>query len=358
MNKRDYYEILGISKSADKKQIKSAYRELAKKYHPDKNSEPGAEDKFKEVQEAYDILMDDEKRKAYDQFGHAGTQGFGGFGGQNSYGGFGGFEDMSDIFSQFFGQGFGGFSSSMDRRNHRGSDIEVTMEVPFMDAVFGKDEEITYKRKVPCDSCSATGAKHGTSYKACTNCGGRGVVTRIQNTFIGRIQTQAACEVCYGIGQMIDERCEDCNGEGYSIKNDNLKIKIPSGIPSGVTIKFTGKGNAAGNGGRTGDLYVNIEVLPDDYFERNENDIYSSVEISPALATLGGSVEVRTVHGSVTLKIPPSTQPGKIFKLSGKGGPKFKGHGNGDQYVKTIVRIPEKLSKEQKEIWQKLLIDN
>jgi molecular chaperone DnaJ len=358
MDKRDYYEILGISKSSDKKEIKKAYRELAKKYHPDKNTDGDAEHKFKEVQEAYDVLMDDEKRKAYDQFGHAGTQGFGGFGGfggQGGYSQYGGFEDLNDIFSQFFGQGFGGFSSSSrGGQRRRGSDIEVTMEIPFRDAVFGIKEDIKYKRKVPCEDCNSTGAKNGNSFKTCVNCGGRGAVTRIQNTFLGRIQTQATCEVCYGLGEMIDEQCPTCHGQGYTEKTDTFTIKIPNGIPNGVTIKFAQKGNASGQGGTTGDLYVNIEVTPDEEFERIENDIYSSIEISPSMAVLGATIDVNTVHGVVKLKIPSGTQPGKIFKMSGKGGPKFRGNGNGDHYVKTIVKIPEKVFGEEKSLWEKL----
>lgn len=363
MAKRDYYEVLGVSKSADKKEIKKAYRKLAKEYHPDRNKAPEAEAKFKEVQEAYDVLSDDDKKRAYDQFGHAGTQGFGG-GGYGGFGGAGGFqgnmdfEDLNDIFSQFFGQdmGFGGTGRRQAQRNgqSRGSDIEATITLPFTEAVFGIEKTLTYKRTVTCDVCSGNGSKDGKSLKKCKRCEGQGYINHIQNTFLGAIQTQVVCPVCSGTGQEIEKTCDKCHGKGINEIKEDFKIKVPQGIPDGVTLRFRGKGNAGQKGGPSGDLFVNIEVEAHETFERRNDDIYMETEIDVVTATLGGEMEIPTVHENVTLKIPAGTQSHKVFKLSGKGAPKFRGDGNGDQYVKIIVKIPEKLSNQQRQLWEQL----
>jgi molecular chaperone DnaJ len=362
MSKRDYYEVLGVSKNADKKQIKKAYRTLAKEYHPDRNKAADAETKFKEVQEAYDVLSDEDKKKAYDQFGHAGAQGFGsgGFGG-GGYQGNMGFEDLNDIFSQFFGQdvdfGFGGMGGRRERARSgqsRGSDIEATISVPFMEAVFGIEKTLTYKRKVTCQSCSGNGSKDGKNLKKCSRCEGRGYINHLQSTFLGTIQTQVLCPVCSGVGEEIEKVCDNCNGKGINDFEDNFKIKIPQGIPDGVTLRFRGKGNAGAKGGPSGDLFVNIEVEAHDSFERRGDDIYMEKEIDIVTATLGGEIQIPTVNEAVTLKIPNGTQSHKIFKLSGKGAPKFHGSGNGDQYIKIIVKTPENLSREQRRLWEEL----
>ncbi|MCA9386058.1 molecular chaperone DnaJ [Candidatus Dojkabacteria bacterium] len=357
MSKRDYYEVLGVSKSADKKEIKKAYRQLAKKYHPDKNKAEDAETKFKEVQEAYDTLSDEQKRKAYDQFGHAGTQGFGGGAGGFNAQGFNP-EDLNDIFGQFFGgQGFGGFSQQGyggRRPQQRGSDIEATLRLDFNEAIFGVEKTIHYQRREVCNPCDGTGAKDGTSKKTCTRCSGSGVIRQVQNTFLGQIQTQGVCPQCEGTGEEIDEKCSTCSGDGYTTKETDFLIKIPPGIPDGVTLRFRERGNAGARGGGIGDLFINIDVSADEELERRGDDIYSETTIDVVTATIGGSIQIRTVHGDITLKIPTGTQPGKVFRLSEKAGPKFKGRGNGDHYVKILVEVPKKLSKKEKNLWEQL----
>lgn len=366
MAKRDYYEVLGIEKGASKQEIKKAYRQLAKKYHPDRNKEADAEEKFKEVQEAYDILSDDQKKSAYDQFGHAGTSGFGGagagtggFGGFNDFSGFENMGNINDIFEQFFGGGFGGFSTGGNAngrpRATRGADLEVNLTIPFMDAVFGNEKTIRYERQVTCDICKGSGAKDEKSKKTCPTCKGQGQVIREQQAFmLGTIRTAVPCPECHGEGEIITEKCKNCKGEGRVSKKEEFTLKIPSGMPDGVTLRFQDRGNAGQKGGNFGDLYVNIEVEPDERFERRGNDIYTNLTIDAVTATLGDKIEIETVHGFEKLKIPAGTQPGKVFKLSGKGGPKFRGKGNGDQYIKVEVKIPEKLSKDEKRLWKSL----
>lgn len=358
MTKRDYYEILGIDKTSSKAEIKKAYRNLAKKYHPDRNKEPDAEEKFKEVQEAYEILTDDGKRSAYDQYGHAGTDGFSGFnsGGFSDFGDFSGFGGMNDIFEQFFGSGFGGFSTGGSRGNGavRGADIESGIKISFEEAVFGTSKKVRYKRKDLCDKCEGNGAKNGTAIKTCETCGGRGQVITVQNTFLGKIQTTAVCPTCHGSGKEIKEKCEKCDGQGRIERSEDFEMKIPPGIPDGVTLRFKDRGNAGQRGGNFGDLFVSIEVTPHDRLERRGDDIYMDEEIDVITAVLGGEITVPTVHGDEVIKIPNGSEHDKIIKLTGKGGPKFRGNGNGDQYVRLKIKIPKKLSKEQKDLWKKL----
>lgn len=361
MSKRDYYEVLGVSKTASEQEIKKAHRKLAKQYHPDRNKEADAETKFKEIQEAYEILSDKQKRSAYDQFGHAGTTGFGG----SSSGGFSGnYEDIfssfsgggfGDIFDQFFG-GNSGFSSGNQRRSTavRGGDIEANLNISFEDAVFGAEKTINYMRKVNCDKCEGSGAKNKNAKKKCTTCNGSGYETRVQQTFLGTIQTQSVCRTCHGNGEVITEKCDKCKGQSRIDIEEQFKIKIPSGIPDGVTLRFQNRGNVGQRGGATGDLYLNIEVNEHDRFERRGDDIYLDQEIDVVLAVLGGEVVVPTVHGEVTLKIPKGTQHGKVFRLSGKGGPIFQKDKNGDQYVQIKIAIPTKLDKEQESLWKSL----
>jgi molecular chaperone DnaJ len=365
MAKRDYYEVLGVDKNVSKQELKKAYRNLAKQYHPDRNKEADAEAKFKEVQEAYDVLSDDQKKQAYDQFGHAGTQGFGGAGGFGGFngGGFGGFDagdfgNINDIFEQFFGGGFGGFSGAgrgqSNKGPQRGNDLEMTLTLDFMEAVFGLETEIKYTRQNSCTRCGGSGAKDPSKVKECDECHGSGTVIRTSNTFLGQIQTRATCPTCHGEGKIVREKCPACNGETTRDETEVFKIKVPAGVPDGVTIRYQGKGNAGKKGGTTGDLFLNIEVKPHDIFERRGNDIYMDHEISSVTATLGADVRVPTVHGDVTMKVPSGTQPEHVLKLKGRGGPKFRGDGNGDQYVRLKVKIPTKLSKEQKKIWEQL----
>jgi len=360
MNKRDYYEILGINKTASAKEIKSAYRKLAKQYHPDRNKEAGAESKFKEVQEAYEILSDERKRAAYDQYGHAGTQSFGGSGYQGFEGNFNGFDfsdmgSINDIFEQFFGGSFGGFSTSgSGNRSVRGEDLEVNVKIDFLDAIFGTEKAFDYKRRVVCHSCHGSGAKDSSAMKTCPACKGQGRVARIQRTFLGNFQTVTSCPDCQGQGQIIKEKCPECNGQGIVNEVENFSIKIPQGIPDGVTLRFKEKGNSGRKGGGYGDLYVNIEVKPHDKLERKGDDIFTTLKLDVTEAVLGITKKVTTVHGEKDLEIPPGTQPEAVLKMEGMGGPKFRGDGKGDQYVRIIIEIPKKLTKEQKEIWTKI----
>lgn len=353
MSKRDYYEVLGLKKGASKDEIKKSYRKLAKEFHPDRNKAADAEAKFKEVQEAYDILSDDQKREAYDQYGFAGAQSFGGGGFQA-----GDLGDLGDIFGQFFGNGFGGFGGmgnfgNFGGRNMRGEDIQVNVRLPFLEAVFGATKNIQYPRKTECDHCQGTGSEDGKT-STCSTCQGKGKVAQVQNTFFGKIQTVAPCPNCHGSGQMITEKCKKCGGNGQMQQNETFEMKVPPGIPDGVTLRFNNRGNAGPNKGGFGDLYVNIEVENHPKLERRDNDIYLDQEIDVITATLGGEVTVPTVHGDITIKIPEGTQPGKVLKLTGKGGPKFRGNGNGDQYIKIAVEIPQKLSREQRAKWEEL----
>lgn len=357
MAKKDYYDVLGISKGSTKKEIKSAYRKLAKEFHPDRNKEEDAEAKFKEVQEAYEVLYDDQKRSAYDKFGHAGTQGFGG--GGAGFGGFdGGFDfdmgNIGDIFEQMFGGGFGGFSRGSQNGPSKGQDIAVSLKLEFNEAVFGEEKVLKYKRRTTCDKCDGTGADNPKDVETCSTCQGQGRVARVQQTFIGNVQTVVACPDCRGEGKIIEKKCEKCNGNTFNDEQHDFTIKIPSGIPDGVTLRFQGQGHAGKKGGGYGDLYVEVEVTSDEILERRGNDIYMDVIISAEDAVLGANVPVKTVHGNETMKVPSGTQPETILKLSGKGGPKFRGKGNGDQYVRILVKIPKKLSNAEKKIWEEL----
>ena len=358
MEKRDFYEVLEIKKGASKQEIKSAYRKLAKKYHPDRNKASDAEAKFKEVQEAYDILSDDQKKAAYDQYGHAGTQGFGGgydYGGQaydfNDFSGFG------DIFEQFFGGSFAGFGNSPRRSEYtsrRGRDIEATLKIDFMEAVFGGEKTIEYKKQERCKECSGTGAEKGSSPITCPTCNGQGQVRRTQQTFIGNFQTVVTCSECRGEGKIIKNKCKICKGDGVNPTNTTFTVKIPQGIPDGVTLKFKDRGNAGLKGGPSGDLYLNIEVKSHNKFERRGDDIYLEVEISAPTAVLGTTAKIPTVHGLKELKIPAGTQPETVLKMDALGAPRFRGKGNGDQYVKIQVVIPTKITNKEAELWESL----
>lgn len=360
MAKRDYYEVLGVGKSSTKQEIKKAYRKLAKQYHPDRNKEAGAEEKFKEVQEAYDILADDQKRSAYDQYGFAGTQGFGG--GGAGMGGFSG--NMQDFMDQFGGAGgsfgglgdlLGGFFGGTTKRSGRsvGSDIEVTLTLKFEEAVFGTEKEFEYERFKECSTCNGTGAEGG-KVKMCQTCNGNGQVAQVQRTILGSMQVVTTCPNCKGLGEVPENMCKTCGGTGKQREKDTMKIKIPAGIPDGVTLRFTDKGNAGEKGAGYGDLFVNIEVEAHSTFERRGNDIYMDLHIDVLTAVLGGEVTVPTVHGEVIMKVPEGTQSEKVLRLKGKGGPVFKEAKNGDQYVRLIVDIPERISKEERNAWEQL----
>ena len=348
--KRDYYEVLGLSKGASEDEIKKAYRKMAKKYHPDINKEPGAEEKFKEINEAYEVLSDPQKKATYDQFGFAGMDGAQGFGGGA---GFGGFEDLSDIFGSFFGGGFGGGSRRASNRPRKGNDRFMQMRIDFMDAIFGKTETITIDVDEQCDECMGSGARSKSDVKSCSRCGGTGTVTQQQRTPFGVFQSQTVCPDCNGTGKTIAHKCPKCHGKGYEHKRVKLDIKIPAGIQSGQQVRVPNKGERGVNGGPNGDLYIEILVTRHNQFVRDGNDIRISVPISAIDATLGCKIDVPTVYGDVELTIPAGTQYGQQFRLKGKGVKSPRGS-QGDQYVEITVEIPKKLSREEKELYEKI----
>jgi molecular chaperone DnaJ len=359
---RDYYDVLGVGKHSSKDEIKKAYRNLAKQYHPDRNKSPDAAEKFKEATSAYEILMDDQKRSAYDQYGFAGTQGFSGApgGGYGDFGGFQGnfnsadfgFDDIGDIFSTFFGGG--GDVSRSRRKESRGADLSMKLEVEFLDAIFGIEKKVSYSRKIVCEECQGSGGQKGKKAEKCTTCHGTGKVARVQKTFLGNIQTVTECNVCNGLGETHSEKCTKCHGHGIVDHNEIISIKIPKGTPDGLTLRFSAKGNAGLRGAPYGDLYLEIEVKEHEIFERVGDDIYMDLKIPVTVAVLGGDVKVPTVHGELNVKIPPGTQPEKVLRLKEKGAPKFKHDSNGDQYLRIKIEIPTKLTRNDKDLWEKL----
>jgi len=339
--KRDYYEVLGVGKDASTDDIKKAYRKLARQYHPDVNKAADAEEKFKEVKEAYDVLSDDGKRSTYDQFGHVDpNQGMGGAGGAD-FGGFG------DIFDMFFG---GGGRQRDPNAPQRGNDLQYTMTVEFVEAVFGKETEVTIPREESCDTCHGSGAKPGTSPKVCTTCHGTGQQEVVQNTPFGRIANRRVCQTCRGTGKIIVDKCGTCHGNGRVRKQRRIKVTIPAGVDDGQQIRISGEGEGGKNGGPAGDLYIVLRVKSHEYFDREGDDIYLEVPITFAQAALGDEIEVPTLTERVKMKIPAGTQTGKYFRLKGKGVPKLRGIGNGDQHIKVTVVTPTNLSDEQKEL--------
>jgi len=346
MSQRDYYEVLNVNRNAEEGEIKKAYRKLAMKYHPDRNpDDASAEDKFKEIQQAYAILSDQKKRAAYDQFGHAGVDPSmsGGFGG----GGFGGFGDVfEDIFENIFSGGRGGHQS----RAHRGSDLQFNIQLTLEEAAAGKEVEITVPRHGTCTTCSGSGAKKGTTPKTCGTCNGMGQV-RIQQGFFS---IQQACPSCHGEGTIVADPCSSCHGNGRVRESKKLTVKIPAGVDNGDRVRLTGEGEAGSYGGGQGDLYVQINVKQHSIFERQNNDLHCEVPISFIVATLGGSIEVPTLEGRCTLKIPEETQTGKVFRLRGKGMKSVRGQGQGDLMCKVVVETPVNLSREQKDLLTQL----
>lgn len=350
-NKRDYYEVLGLSKGASDQEIKKAYRSLAKKYHPDMNKEPGAEEKFKEVNEAYEVLSDPQKKANYDQFGFAGVDGeAGGFGGFSSAD----FGDINDIFGSFFGGGFGGSSRRSSTGPRRGQDRYMQMKINFMDAIFGKNETIKIDVDEQCPDCMGSGAHSKEDIKVCGRCGGSGTVVTQQRTAFGVFQSQSVCPECGGTGKKIIRKCSRCNGKGYEHKRVEVEVKIPAGIQSGQQLRVSGKGERGTNGGPNGDLFIEIIVGRHDYFVREGKNISISVPISSVDATLGCKIDVPTVYGDVELNIPAGTQSGTQFRLRGKGVKDLRSSDQGDEYVQVNVEIPKKLSREEKELYEKL----
>ncbi|HCH50578.1 MAG TPA: molecular chaperone DnaJ [Proteus sp.] len=347
MAKRDFYEVLGVAKSADEKEIKRAYKRLAMKYHPDRNQgDKESETKFKEIKEAYEILSDAQKRAAYDQYGHAAFE-QGGFGGQGG-GGFGGGADFGDIFGDVFGDIFGG--GRRQQRAARGSDLQYNMELTLEEAVRGVSKEIRIPTLETCDKCHGSGAKEGTSAETCSTCHGAGQVHLRQGFFT----VQQACPTCHGRGKIIKEPCSKCHGDGRVERYKTLSVKIPAGVDTGDRIRLSGEGEAGEHGAPSGDLYVQVHVRQHNIFERDGNDLYCEVPINFAIAALGGEIEVPTLDGRVKLKIPAETQTGKMFRMKGKGVKSVRSNAIGDLMCRVVVETPVKLNEKQKELIQQL----
>ncbi|ULO08796.1 molecular chaperone DnaJ [Paenibacillus sp. 19GGS1-52] len=342
-DKRDYYEVLGLARDASDDEVKKAYRKLARQYHPDVNKASDSEAKFKEVKEAYDILSDGQQRARYDQYGHTDPN-QGGFGGGGGGGDFGG--GLGDIFDMFFGGG--------GRRDpnapQRGGDLQYTMTIEFKEAVFGKENDITIPRTENCDTCFGSGAKPGTKPETCSVCRGSGQQEFVQNTPLGQMRNRRPCSHCSGTGQIIKEKCTTCNGNGKVKKQRKIHVRIPAGVDDGAQLRMTGEGEGGVRGGPSGDLYIVIRVKPHDFFVRENDDILCEVPLTFAQAALGDEIEIPTLTEKVKLKIPAGTQTGTFFRLKGKGVPRLRGTGQGDQHVRVIVVTPSKLSDEQKEL--------
>lgn len=357
--KRDFYEVLGVDKKATADEIKKAYRKKAIQYHPDRN--PGdkeAEEKFKEAAEAYDVLSNPDKRARYDQYGPSmGPQGFGGGGGFS-----GGGMSMDDIFSQFgdiFGgggfSGFGGFGGGGRGRSvNRGSDLRINVKVTLKDVVHGVTKKFKINRYVACDHCHGTGAKDGTAFHTCATCHGTGVVTRMQRTILGTMQTQSPCPDCHGEGKVISEQCPHCHGEGVERKEEIVTVNIPAGVADGMTLSMSGKGNAARRGGVTGDLLIQVSEEKHPELVRDENDITYNLMLDFPTAVLGGKVEVPTVDGRARVTIEPGTQSGKVLRMRGKGIPSMHGGGCGDELINVMIYTPEHLSAEERKEIEKM----
>jgi len=360
-NKRDYYEVLGLQKGASEDEIKKAFRKLAKEYHPDLNQDnPHAEAKFKEINEANDVLSDAQKRQRYDQFGHAGVDpSYGGGGGMGGFGGFGGFGggdgiDLGDIFDSIFGGGGFGARSSQASGPRRGSDIAVSLDISFMEACKGVTHEIEINRAETCDTCNGNGAKPGSTPKTCSECGGQGSIRIQQRTILGSMSTTQTCSRCYGKGKIIETPCTTCNGAGRIQKRKKVSVGIPAGIDDGQTLGVRNEGNVGTNGGMKGDLNVRISVRKDSLFERRGYDIHCDIPITYSQAVLGAEVEVPTIDGNVKLTIPEGTQPETTMRLKGKGVKRLQREGRGDQLVKVVLEVPRKLSNQQKDFVKQL----
>lgn len=361
--KRDYYEVLGISKGASDDEIKKAYRKAAMKYHPDKFSNASdkekkdAEDKFKEVNEAYQVLSDSQKKAQYDQFGHAAfEQGAGGFGG--GFGGFGGAGGFEDIFSSFFGgggAGFGGFGGGFGGSSRRsyvepGRDLRYQVEITLEEAATGVEKTIKYKRNGKCPSCNGSGAEAGSSMKTCPKCNGRGYVEVTQRTILGNMVSQSECSECHGKGEIPEKKCKTCGGTGITKETVEKKIKIPAGIEDGQKLRLDGMGEASENGGPNGDLYIVIRVKDHAIFERRGMDIYCEIPIKFTTAALGGEVEIPTLKGKKNIKIPAGTQTGKMFRMRGEGIQALRGSMVGDEIIQVVVETPIDLNENQQKL--------
>lgn len=347
-SKRDYYEVLEITRSATVEEIKKAYKKKAIQYHPDKNpGDPTAEEKFKEAAEAYEVLSDEQKKAKYDRYGHDAPGGFGG----HSGGGF----SMDDIFSQFgdiFGGGFGGFGGfggGGGRRVNRGSDLRVKVKLSLKEIATGVEKKIKVKKYISCQHCKGTGAENGTAYTTCSTCNGSGTQTRVVDTMLGRMQTQTTCSACNGEGKTITKKCPHCSGEGIIRDEEVITLNIPAGVAEGMQLSMSGKGNAPRHGGVNGDLLILVEEEPHPELFRDDNDVVYNLLLSVTTAAIGGSVEVPTIDGKAKVKIEPGTQPGKVLRLKNKGLPSVHRYRTGDLLINISVYIPEKLSDTEKQ---------
>lgn len=358
--KRDYYEVLGVPKSADKDELKKAYRKMALKYHPDRNpDDKAAEEKFKEAAEAYEVLSTDEKKARYDQYGHAGMDAQGGFQG-------GGFNNMDDIFSQFsdiFGGGFGDiFGQQGGGRQRggrpaggqRGSNLRIKVSLTLEEINEGVTKKIKVKKYIGCKTCAGSGAKDKNAVKTCTTCSGSGYVRRVQNTFLGQMQTTAACPTCSGSGQMITNKCGVCKGDGRVYGEETLQIQIPAGVSEGMQLSMNGSGNKGMHGGGAGDLLINIKEKEHKDFTRDGNNILYEMEVNFADSVLGTNIEVPTLTGKVKIPLPQGTPAGKILRLRGKGLPSVQGYGTGDQLLHINIFVPQSVSSEERKILEEI----
>src|SRR3990170_4995221 len=360
---KDYYEILGISKNAGESDIKRAYRKLAHEYHPDKG---GNSDKFKEINQAYEVLSDPKKRQQYDQFGTTFEGAPGGGGGyqwsdfsqgQGSAGGFGGFEDLSDVFDQFFGGGFGRSQTQKTRQRaggERGRDLEKKIAVDFNEAIFRSEKTIEFERQSRCDHCRGSGAEPGSKIIDCKTCQGRGEVAKEQRTFFGTFRTASVCTTCGGRGKSPEKKCAACKGSGVAWKKVSLRVTIPSGIEDGAVLKLSGEGEAGSFGGTAGDLYLQINASKHPRLERRGNNIYSTIVMPYSTAVLGGTVRVETVWGEMEIKVPPGTPSHHQFILKGKGSPQIHSRHKGDHIATAAVNVPTKLTREQRKVLEEL----
>lgn len=352
--KRDYYEVLGLKKGASDDEIKKAFRKMAMKYHPDKN--PGnkeAEEKFKEINEAYSVLSDPDKKSKYDRFGFAGVDpnaggGFGGGSGFGGFGGAGGFEDIFDMFGGMFGGGFGGGQQRRNNGPKKGRDLQKAITITFEEAAFGCKKELEINKYVACPTCKGEGTKPGTSKKTCPKCGGSGQISQMQRTPFGQFQSVTQCDQCGGTGQINETPCEDCRGTGKVRKTVKISVDIPGGVDNESVIPIRGQGEPGVNGGPNGDLYIVISVKPHKVFKRNGSDLYLEIPISFDQAALGAEIIVPTLEGKVSYKVPAGTQPGTTFRLKGKGVRNLRNDRMGDLYVKVNLEVPTKLNHKQK----------
>ena len=348
MSKRDYYDVLGVEKSADEAELKKAYRKKAMEYHPDRNSgDKEAEEKFKEINEAYEVLSDQEKRNMYDQFGHAGVnqQGGGGFGGGGFSGG--GFED---IINEMFGGGFGGGGRSSRNRPQKGKNVQVNITISFKEAAFGTKKDIEFYRTEECSTCNGTGAEPGTKKHTCDKCGGSGEIRYKQRSLFGESISVTTCDKCNGSGEIYETPCHTCKGHGKVKKSKKIEVNIPAGIYHGAKMNLRGEGNLGSKGGPRGDVYVVVSVMPHEIFKRDGDDVFCEIPITFTQATLGSEIVVPTLEGKISITVAPGTQSGKQYRLKNKGFPVLNGYGKGNQYVRVQVEVPKNLNAKQKEL--------